>query len=228
MAHYVMADLHSEGERFHAMLKKITFSNADKLYILGDVVDRGPSGIALIQKIMEMPNVTMLLGNHEYMMLQYFSPDATEIDYRRWNKNGNVPTLAAFQHLDFGEQECILKFLKTRPTHLQLEISGKGFYLIHGFPGETVHDEVWNRPTLDTPNPIPNYQLIIGHTPVLEFIQPEGEQEKYMQELEHKGDHPKILHAPGFIDIDCCCGYDMPGKALACIRLEDMEEFYQR
>lgn len=94
-----MADLHGEGERFHAMLKKIAFSEDDCLYILGDVVDRGPDGIALIREIMEMPNVTMLLGNHEYMMLQYFSLNATEVDYRRWSKNGNAPTLATFQKL---------------------------------------------------------------------------------------------------------------------------------
>lgn len=227
MAHYVMADLHGERDRFHAMLKKIAFSEDDCLYILGDVVDRGPDGIALLHEIMEMPNVTMLLGNHEYMMLQYLSPDATEVDYRRWNKNGNAPTLAAFQKLSSRDQERILDFLKTRPSHLRLEINGKSFYLIHGFPGENIHDEVWNRPTLDAPNPIPDCQLIIGHTPVLEFIQPESEQEKYVQELESAGDHLKALHAPGFIDIDCCCGYVLPGKALACVRLEDMEEFYQ-
>lgn len=227
MAHYVMADIHGEGARFHEMLKKIDFSDADKLYILGDVVDRGPEGIALIQEFMAMPNVTMLLGNHEYMMIQYFSPDATERDFRRWNKNGNGPTLAAFQRLSSGEQNRILDFLKARPTHLQLEINGKRFYLIHGFPGENLHDEVWNRPTLETPNPIPDCQLIIGHTPVLELIRPESEQEAYTRELACRGEHLKILHAPGFMDIDCCCGYDIPGKALACLRLEDMAEFYQ-
>lgn len=226
MAHYVMADIHGEGDLFHAMLKKIAFSDADKLYILGDVVDRGPDGIALFQEIMAMPNVTMLLGNHEYMMLQYFSPDATEIDFRRWNKNGNAPTLDAFQKLSSGEQERILNFLKTRPKHLQVEVNGRRFYLVHGFPAENVHDEVWNRPTWNTPNPIPDCRLIIGHTPVLEFIQQESEQEKYALELERKGNHLKILHAPGFIDIDCCCGYDVPIKAMACIRLEDSRETY--
>lgn len=208
-------------------MKKIAFSDNDRLYILGDVVDRGPDGIALLQEIMEMPNVTMLLGNHEYMMLQYFNPDATEVDYRRWNKNGNAPTLAAFRKLSYGEQDRILNFLKARPAHLRLEVHGKCFYLIHGFPGETIHDEVWNRPELDTPNPVPDCHLIVGHTPVLEFIQPESEQEKFAQELESNGDHLKILHASGFTDIDCCCGYNLPIKALAGIRLEDMEEFYQ-
>lgn len=80
MAHYVMSDIHGEADRFHAMLEKIQFTADDTLYILGDVIDRGPEGISLLLEIMEMPNVVMLLGNHEYMMLQYMSPDATGIE----------------------------------------------------------------------------------------------------------------------------------------------------
>ena len=93
MAHYVMGDIHGEADRFHAMLKKIQFSEDDILILLGDVIDRGPDGIALLLEIMEMPNVIMLLGNHEYMMLQYLSPEATSTEIRRWNRNGNFITL---------------------------------------------------------------------------------------------------------------------------------------
>ena len=71
MAHYVVADIHGEADRFHAMLEKIQFSDEDTLYIIGDVIDRGPDGIKLLQEIMNTPNMVMLLGNHEYMMLQY-------------------------------------------------------------------------------------------------------------------------------------------------------------
>ena len=94
MAHYVMGDIHGKADRFHAMLKKIQFSKEDTLILLGDVIDRRPDGIALLLEIMEMPNVIML--NHEYMMLQYLSPEATSTEIRRWNRNGNAPTLAAY------------------------------------------------------------------------------------------------------------------------------------
>ena len=40
MAHYVMGDIHGEADRFHAMLEKIHFSEADTLILLGDVIDR--------------------------------------------------------------------------------------------------------------------------------------------------------------------------------------------
>ena len=96
MAHYVMGDIHGEADRFHAMLERIHLSEEDTLILLGDVIDRGPDGIALLLEIMEMPNVIMLLGNHEDMMLKYLSPNATSTEIRRWNRNGNAPTLAAY------------------------------------------------------------------------------------------------------------------------------------
>ena len=221
-----MSDLHGEADRFHAMLKKIGFSEEDILIILGDVVDRGPDGIDLLLEIMGVPNVIMLLGNHEYMMLQYLSPTATGTEIRRWNRNGNAPTLAAYLKQKAKVQQRIISYLRGLPTHIELEVNGKRFYLVHGFPGENIHDEVWFRPEIDTVNPKPGYQVIIGHTKVLSMIKPEEARIRYAIELEDKGEHLRILHAPGFINIDCGCGYDMPIKALACLRLEDMQEFY--
>lgn len=226
MAHYVLSDIHGDGDRFHGMLEKIGFSGSDTLYILGDVVDRGPEGISLLREIMNTPNMVMLLGNHEYMMLQYLSPDATEIQIRRWNRNGNAPTLAAYRKLSPGEQQKILSFLRDRPVHLEVTVNGKAFYLVHGFPGGNVHDQVWGRPGIYDPNPIPNCQLIIGHTPVLCLGRTEEEQMTYGRKLQRMGEHLRIYHAPGFLDIDCGCGHDLGFQSLACIRLEDMLEFY--
>jgi serine/threonine protein phosphatase 1 len=208
------------------MLKKIGFSEEDNLIILGDVIDRGPDGIALLLEIMDMPNVIMLLGNHEYMMLQYLNPSATGTEIRRWNKNGNAPTLAAYLKQKAKVQQRIISYLRGLPTHLEMEINGKWFYLVHGFPGENVHDEVWHRPEIDTANPKPGYQVVIGHTKVLSMIKPEEARIRYAVELEDKGEYLRILHTSGFINIDCGCGYDMPIKALACLRLEDLSEFY--
>ena len=74
MSTYVMSDIHGERELFHKMLQRIAFSEDDTLYILGDVIDRGTDGIALLKEIKETPNMVMLLGNHEHMMLQYSHP----------------------------------------------------------------------------------------------------------------------------------------------------------
>ena len=168
MAHYVMSDIHGDADRFHAMLEKIQLSPDDTLYILGDVIDRGPDGIPLLREIMAAPNMVMLLGNHEYMMLDYLK-------------------------LKAREQQEILDYLQSLPTHLEVEVSGQRFYLVHGFPGANVHDEVWHRPEMDTPNPIPGCKLIIGHTPVLSLIQPEEEKVRCAMELESRGRAPAGL-----------------------------------
>lgn len=227
MAHYVMSDIHGEADRFHAMLEKIRFSSDDTLYILGDVIDRGPDGIALLREIMAAQNMVMLLGNHEHMMLDYLKPDPDSIAIRRWDKNGNRPTLDAYMMLNAGEQREVLDYLKSLPTHLEVELNGQRFYLVHGFPGTSVHDEVWGRPERNTPNPMPEYQVMIGHTPVLSLIKPEEERIRYAMDLECRGEHLRICHTEGFTDIDCGCGHSYPIKALACIRLEDMAEYYR-
>ena len=42
---YVMSDLHGCYDKYAQMLEKIGFGDGDTLYILGDVIDRGPDGI---------------------------------------------------------------------------------------------------------------------------------------------------------------------------------------
>ena len=226
MGTYVISDLHGEAHLFHKLLDQIRFSNEDHLYILGDVIDRGPDGIALLQEIMATPNITLLLGNHEYMMLQYFSPNATEIEVKRWNKNGNMPTRDAYLKFAPAEQMQMIEYLQSLPPHIEITIGDENYYLVHGFPGENVHDEVWYRPSITDSNPIPNTTLIIGHTPVLYMQEEKDNREHRIAEMIRTGEHPKILHTPGFIDIDCGCSLDDPIKTLGCLRLEDMAEFY--
>lgn len=226
MASYVISDIHGEADRFDKMLETVGFSENDTLYILGDVVDRGPAGVELLERIRRTPNMVMLLGNHEYMYLQCFDPAATEKDHRRWARNGNAPTLAGLASLTDARREELLSFLKALPTFLEVRVGERDFYLVHGFPGENVHDRVWGRPTLDTPNPIPGRQLIIGHTPVLSLLVEEALEDAYILGMASRGERLTILHAPGYIDIDCGCGHQLPVKALACLRLDDGAEFY--
>ena len=46
---YAMSDLHGCYDKYTKMLEKINFSDNDTLYILGDIVDRGPDGIKIWQ-----------------------------------------------------------------------------------------------------------------------------------------------------------------------------------
>ena len=67
---YVVSDIHGHYEAYQALLKKISFSQGDLLFVLGDVVDRGPRPISILLDMAQRENVIPLLGNHEWMFLQ--------------------------------------------------------------------------------------------------------------------------------------------------------------
>ena len=66
---YVMSDIHGMYEKYLKMLDVIKFSDDDVLYILGDIIDRGPEPIEIILDIMTRPNIVCLKGNHKHMAL---------------------------------------------------------------------------------------------------------------------------------------------------------------
>ena len=64
---YCMSDIHGDYEKYRRMLEAIPLRGQDTLYILGDVVDRGPEPVPILLDMMQRPNVRPVLGNHEYM-----------------------------------------------------------------------------------------------------------------------------------------------------------------
>ena len=70
IATFVVSDIHGEYELFIRLLETIHLKETDTLYVLGDILDRGPHPVRIILKLMEMPNVVCLIGNHELMALE--------------------------------------------------------------------------------------------------------------------------------------------------------------
>ena len=64
---YVISDIHGCYREYQKLLEKIHFSDTDVLYLLGDMVDRGPEPVKVLQDVMLRSNVYPILGNHDYM-----------------------------------------------------------------------------------------------------------------------------------------------------------------
>lgn len=226
---YVMSDIHGEKERFDMMLHKIEFSSTDTLYILGDVIDCFPYGLDILHEIMESPNMQLLMGNHELMCLETFRDNNDPTIRRTWLNNGGECTYNELVNISETERNKILDFLAALPDHMDLRIKWKKYHLVHGFPAKDTESRVWNRPKMSTHNPFPDKKkVIIGHTPVF-YLTGNSAKDLVFRELrgEDVGEsHFEIAHAKGFIDIDCGCGTAFPSRRLACLRLEDMAEFY--
>lgn len=227
---YAISDIHGMFEKYESMLKLIEFSEVDELYIIGDVIDRGMDGVKILQDIMKRPNVHVIMGNHELMAVETLLAEDLDTQLEKmdlWECNGGACTYESLMNLSCQEREKIVDFMRDLPEHAEIEVNGRKFYFVHGYPAETVREQVWSRPELSTQNPYSDGTLIIGHTPVMLLHENTDEEYmKYLIALTCQDGHFKIEHAEGFIDIDCGCGHREPGACLGCLRLDDMKEFY--
>ncbi len=217
---YVIADVHGERDRWLDMLKLIQFSDDDVMYVLGDVIDSNSDGIEILLDIMQRPNIHMILANHEKMMLDAFWSQDYHEARRLWKNNGGGNTYRTMQYkLTSQERVRILHFIKNLPDHLEITVNGQGFHLVHGYVGENTHDRIWGRPEPPPMEPpIPGKTVICGHTATYYL---------HLYEPGYDEDSPfEIFYAPGLIGIDCGCGNETNLRRLACLRLEDMAEFY--
>jgi serine/threonine protein phosphatase 1 len=118
---YVMSDLHGRYEQYRRMLEVIGFSEADELYILGDVVDRGPEPVRILTDMSMRPNVYPLAGEHDFKalrmltgfekMLQEGSAPTAEFsaEMTAWAADGGMPTLTGYRTLDAEMREGAFK-----------------------------------------------------------------------------------------------------------------------
>ena len=225
---YVLSDVHGNERRFNSIMAQINLRPEDTLYVLGDVVDRYPGGIRILRRIMAMPNAKMLLGNHEYMMLRAlgcpyddYADDGRAMAH--WYRNGGQVTHRHLKFLRKSLREEILKYLRSLPLSLDIQVNGTNYRLVHGAPVEDydfdpkyanpTHFAVWKRLEL-TDECCGDYQLIFGHTPTRYY------QDNVPMEICRSGNR---------IGIDCGSGYpeNGPGR-LCCLRLDDGKVFYSR
>ncbi|WP_428422627.1 symmetrical bis(5'-nucleosyl)-tetraphosphatase [Methylibium sp.] len=68
---YLVGDLQGCCDAFDLLLAKIDFSpSRDRLYVLGDLVNRGPRSLEVLQRLIRLGDAaTCLLGNHDLHLL---------------------------------------------------------------------------------------------------------------------------------------------------------------
>lgn len=117
---YVMSDIHGNSKRFDSVMEQIKLQLEDTLYILGDVIDRYSDGIRILRRIMKMPNVKMLLGNHEYMMLEALQEQKDILE----NAEGDVGNfLGISTNIVCISEDRARKFINGTVTAAKLHIS---------------------------------------------------------------------------------------------------------
>lgn len=192
---YVTSDLHGYPlAQFLELLERAGFSDEDFLFVLGDVIDRGEGGVQLLRWMAEQPNVQLILGNHEAMLLscRFLFESVTEeslakLDVQKmellsdWMHNGAAPTLAGLRRLLKEEPEIlegILDYLQDAPLYETVEAGGTTYILVHSGLGNfhpakplrsyRAEELLWERPSPEDVY-FEDAVVVFGHTPTVVF-----------------------------------------------------------
>lgn len=233
---YVLSDVHGQLAYFESVISQINLHPDDTLYVLGDVIDRGAHGIAILRQIMDMPNAKMLIGNHEFMMLNALDEPYDGISrntadsFELWYRNGGGVTHIAWISQPHSQRLDMLDYLKSLPLNVDVEVGGKDYRLVHAADTEfyshykrqyrsEAEYSVWERNALkEMSKASKNY--VFGHTGTFNFA---------------PNPAPTVFRKGNLIGIDCGCavkdGFFDPeigiirGR-LGCVRLDDMRVYY--
>lgn len=229
---YVTSDIHGRLDRLKELIEIIKLSEGDKLYVIGDLVDRGSQPIETIQFVRDHPQIQVIMGNHDEMMLHTLKYK-DEVQAERWSRNRNEPTLEGFNKLSKDEQDKILDYLEELPYY---KIVDNKYLLVHGgFEPDRLNEDmktmdlekallnqkdrlVWVREEFLKNKALDNLITIFGHST-----------RKYINKT--FGIEPVLPYEIWFdetfkdkIGIDTANCHD-DGR-MACLRLDDMEVFY--
>lgn len=234
---YVMSDIHGCYEKYQTMLERVEFAADDTLYVLGDVLDRGPDGFKILLDMAVRPNVVGLLGNHELLAAaalpsllrtmrrgeeQPLSKTEQE-QMQAWLQNGGRTSILQFLQFSEEEMEMVCEYLPELSAYEELAVQGRQFVLVHAglehfsaarpLEEYRLEDFLFCRPDLDAAY-FPNKTLVFGHTPTRLLYKQIGQPER----------PDRIFYRGTMIGVDCGCVY--PGGRLGCLCLDTMEEFY--
>jgi hypothetical protein len=65
----IIGDIHGCSDQLRALLKHVSFTPNDKLYTVGDLVDRGPDSVGTVELLRRL-GALCTLGNHEHKYLE--------------------------------------------------------------------------------------------------------------------------------------------------------------
>jgi serine/threonine protein phosphatase 1 len=222
---YVTSDIHGCYKKYTRLIERLNLKEDDRLYILGDIVDRGDGGIEVIKDVMKRKNVVCLRGNHDALALIFLkrcavqdhsAEDRLKEGFKLWLEDGGAPTFSSFLKLDDNEKQSVLSFLDSLPFYEEININGQRFFLSHTVSEKEKLIDIENCDARDFLFGEPEYEkcyfddmiIVTGHTPT-GFIDPD-----YVGQIWKGNRH---------IAIDCGAVF---GNPLGCICLDTMEEIY--
>lgn len=122
MAIYCVGDIQGCDAAFGRLLDRIDFSpSRDTVFVLGDLVNRGPDSAAVLRRCMEAGHsVQVLLGNHDLHLL------ATAHGVRTPSRRDTLHNV-----LDAKDRTALLQWLQQQPLAHRPTFGGESLLMVH-------------------------------------------------------------------------------------------------
>lgn len=206
MATYVFSDVHGHHKTLERLLERVSLCDEDEVWVLGDMVDRGPDPISVIRTCQSFKNGHVLMGNHEAMMLDFVHNPTVELASFQWEMNGGYTTKEGLSHLSEHELIDLIDWVEGLELGAHLSVEDRDYLLVHAglrplnFSARSrwtsvtmdallryqntedvlwIRDEFWGQPTGFVDERGHGPIVIAGHTPV-----------PYVEELADTYDRP--------------------------------------
>jgi serine/threonine protein phosphatase 1 len=224
MSRYAMSDVHGCYKTFDALLDKIQLTKDDTLYLLGDLIDRGPGSKEVVDRVLQLMadgyQVDCLLGNHEWLLLNAPYDDNRMVNWL--SRNGGAITLQSYNIYEDNYLEALPEAHNKFYKRLQYIIELDDYILVHA--GINFKDE----------DPLSDYTSMLWIRDWQKYIQPEliggkkiihGHTPRLHTYLSADIKNPKVQS----YNIDCGCvyhGLHFQGM-LAAFNLDTREVIFQ-
>lgn len=163
----VIGDVHGHYDTLMTLLDAIAPSEEDRVYFLGDLIDRGPKSAQVVEFVKES-DYTCLLGNHEQMVLEILGQGNIKGSaLQAWLYSGGYSTVNSYG--EDGISQDHMDWMRTLPTHLDLG----DYWLVHAgvhprlpIEKQTTEQFCWIREEfhgMEEPY-FPNKIIVTGHT----------------------------------------------------------------
>jgi len=154
MATYVFSDVHGHAAPLARAIEKIAPADDDVFYCLGDMIDRGPDPLGVISIVRSLPNVHVLMGNHEDLMMACMLEPEGELDAinaANWGINGGIVTSEALAGLSEDEADEIVAWVASLPRCAHVTVGERPYLLVHAGidPSAVTVEGPWDDRRLD-------------------------------------------------------------------------------
>ncbi|GAB0174834.1 MAG: metallophosphoesterase family protein [Candidatus Altimarinota bacterium] len=120
-----IGDVHGCYDELMALLEKVEIHDDDTLYFVGDLINKGPKSLEVVEFVRNRPNTFSVMGNHEFFSLKKEYISYEENNHLKWIENRYEQTYELRTKLnDMGYTDWILSF----PIYIERE----DFILVHG------------------------------------------------------------------------------------------------